>query len=107
MTSAEAAKRWGISDRRVRILCEGGLVEGVAHEGKIWRIQASAEKPLKDHLEATGHRDAFAFLEEFVASGAALSESFACSPRLDGVVRTMVYCRQSISERGEPCRLLP
>lgn len=34
------------------------------------------EKPLKDHLEATGHRDAFCFLEEFVKSDAPVSEAF-------------------------------
>lgn len=34
------------------------------------------EKPLKDHLEATGHRDAFCFLEDFVKSGDAISEAF-------------------------------
>ena len=34
------------------------------------------EKPLKDHLEATGHRDAFCFLEDFVKSGKTISEAF-------------------------------
>lgn len=34
------------------------------------------EKPLRDHLEATGHRDAFCFLEEFVKSVDAVNEAF-------------------------------
>ena len=34
------------------------------------------EKPLKDHLEATGHRDAFCFLEDFVKSGDPINEAF-------------------------------
>lgn len=156
-SSEEAAKRWGISDRRVRILCENGQVAGAVRNGKLWQIPLSAakprdgrtmhglgippalrgrlaevdalkeqlavkrpltdgereqlrnaflvdytyssnaiegntltlsetalvlsgmtigEKPLKDHLEATGHRDAFCFLEDFVKSGDSISEAF-------------------------------
>lgn len=156
-SSEETARRWGISDRRVRFLCENGQVAGAVRDGKRWKIPLSAakprdgrtmrglgvppalrgqiaeidalkellaarrpltdgererlrqsflveytyssnaiegntltlsetamvlsgltigEKPLKDHLEATGHRDAFCFLEEFVKSGETVSESF-------------------------------
>ena len=156
-SSEETAKRWGISDRRVRILCENGQIAGAVRNGKLWKIPLSAEKPrdgrtlrrlgipatmrgriaeidalrdrlaakrpltdgervqlrnaflvdytyasnaiegntltlsetamvlsgmtigekpLKDHLEATGHRDAFSFLEDFVKSGEPISEAF-------------------------------
>ena len=156
-SSEETAKRWGISDRRVRILCENGQIAGAIRNGKLWRIPLSAakpcdgrtmrslgipaamrghiaeidalkeqlaakrpltdgeceqlrnaflvnytfssnaiegntltlsetamvlsgmtigEKPLKDHLEATGHRDAFCVLEDFVKSGKPVSETF-------------------------------
>lgn len=156
-SSEKAARRWGISARRVRVLCENGLVVGALRDGKLWRIPQTAEKPLdgrtkrhlgipaamrgeiveidrlndrlaamrpltdgererlrqaflvdftyssnaiegntltlsetalvlsgmtvgekplKDHLEATGHRDAFCFLEEFVKSDAPVSEAF-------------------------------
>ncbi len=156
-SSAETARRWGISDRRVRILCENGQIAGAVRKGKLWKIPQSTakprdgramrglgipavlrgriaeidalteqlaakrpltdgereqlrhsflvdytyssnaiegntltlsetalvlsgmtigEKPLKDHLEATGHRDAFFFLEDFVKSGAPVSETF-------------------------------
>lgn len=156
-SSEETAKRWGISDRRVRILCEKGQVSGARRNGKLWEIPQSAEKPrdgrtmrslgvpralqgriaevenlknqlaakrpltegereqlrnaflvdytyssnaiegntltlsetamvlsgmtigekpLKDHLEATGHRDAFLCLEDFVSSGEVVSETF-------------------------------
>ena len=34
----EAAKRWGISDRRVRDLCSQGKVAGAIREGRLWRI---------------------------------------------------------------------
>ena len=156
-SSEETAGRWGISDRRVRILCEKGLVPGAMRNGKLWKIPQTAEKPrdgrtmrslgvpralqgriaeieslkdqlaskrpltegereqlrnaflvdytyssnaiegntltlsetamvlsgmtigekpLKDHLEATGHRDAFLCLEDFVSSGEVVSETF-------------------------------
>ena len=153
LSSEETARRWGISDRRVRVLCENGQISCAIRNGKLWKIPSSAdkprdgslgippamrgiiakidalkdrlaakrpltdgereqlrnaflvdythssnaiegntltlsetamvlagltigEKPLKDHLEATGHRDAFCFLEDFVKSGEAVSESF-------------------------------
>lgn len=154
-SSAETAKRWNITDRRVRELCRNGTIAGAIQEGKLWKIPAGAlkpqdgrslrwsgipsalrplvaeidalkrdlecrrpltegelkhlkeaflvdytyasnaiegntltpgetslvlqgitigEKPLKDHLEAIGHRDAFNYLEEVVRSGESLSE---------------------------------
>lgn len=45
MTVKEAAKKWNISDRRVRILCAEGKIPGVAREGRIWMIPADAKKP--------------------------------------------------------------
>lgn len=157
LSSEDTAKRWGISDRRVRVLCENGQISGAIRNGKLWKIPASAvkphdgrtmrslgipaalrgtvaevdslkerlsakrpltdgererlreaflvdytyssnaiegntltlsetamvlsgmtigEKPLRDHLEATGHRDAFCFLEDFVKSGEEIGEAF-------------------------------
>ncbi len=154
---SEIAKRWGISDRRVRVLCESGVIPGATRRGKLWKIPADAvkptdgrslrgtgippelratvaavdalkgkldsarpltpaeaeklrqvflvdythastaiegntltisetamalegltiaEKPLKDHLEAVGHRDAFLYLEEALRSGETLTERF-------------------------------
>ena len=42
----KAAERWGLSDRRVRLLCEQRKVEGVIREGRSYRIPADAVKPL-------------------------------------------------------------
>ncbi len=41
----EAAKKWGISDRRVRILCSEGKIAGAYQEGRIWKIPYDAPKP--------------------------------------------------------------
>ena len=45
MTVKEAAKKWNISDRRVRILCAEGKIPGVTHEGRSWMIPKDAKKP--------------------------------------------------------------
>ena len=149
MTVKEAAKKWNISDRRVRILCAEGKISGVAREGRSWMIPADAKKPedgryktsenlllmidrkkeelqnkrpltageverlteefiveytynsnaiegntltlretdmvlrgltidrkpLKDHMEAVGHKEAFEFVQDLVKNQVPLSES--------------------------------
>ncbi len=42
---AEAAKKWGISERSVRGYCADGRIEGAFLTGKTWSIPESAEKP--------------------------------------------------------------
>lgn len=42
---AQMAELWGISDRRVRILCQQNKIEGVIHKGRAWLIPADAQKP--------------------------------------------------------------
>lgn len=151
----EAAQRWGISDRRVRLLCQQGRIPNVMRKGRSYRIPIDAvkpldgrilrgkivppeymqifarvdalknelnrrrpftqgeleklreefiveytynsnaiegntltlketalvlegitidKKPLKEHLEAVGHRDAFVYVEQLVSERASLSE---------------------------------
>ena len=45
MTVKEAAEKWNISDRRVRILCAEGKIPGAYQQGRAWKIPANAEKP--------------------------------------------------------------
>ena len=45
MTVKQAAEKWGISDRRVRILCAEGKIAGAAREGRNWVIPSDAKKP--------------------------------------------------------------
>ena len=150
---SEAAQKWGLSPRRVRVLCAENRIGGVIQKGKLYMIPADAEKPddaratkstkvvlkrtlseidqrmaelsrrrpltagevqrlrdeflveytynsnaiegntltlqetalvlegvtidqkpLKDHLEAIGHRDAFQYVEELVKDKTELSE---------------------------------
>lgn len=43
---AHMAEQWGISDRRVRILCQQGKIGGIIRKGRAWLIPADAEKPI-------------------------------------------------------------
>lgn len=45
ITVKEAAEKWGISDRRIRVLCSEGKIIGAYQEGRSWKIPADAEKP--------------------------------------------------------------
>lgn len=45
MTVKQAAEKWGISDRRVRILCSERKIPDVTREGRSWKIPADAKKP--------------------------------------------------------------
>ena len=42
----QAAEQWGISDRRVRILCEQGKIDGVVKQGRSYRIPVNTVKPI-------------------------------------------------------------
>lgn len=51
MTVKQAAEKWGVSDRRVRILCSEGKISGVTHEGRSWKISVDAKKPEDDRYK--------------------------------------------------------
>lgn len=46
LTVTQAAEKWGISTRRVRLLCTNGEIDGVIRKGKLYMIPAETEKPL-------------------------------------------------------------
>lgn len=43
---SEAAEKWGISARRVRLLCEQGRIAGVERKGNLYMIPDDAEQPV-------------------------------------------------------------
>ena len=46
ITAKQASIKWGISERRVQILCAQGRIKGVQRLGKAWAIPQNAEKPI-------------------------------------------------------------
>ncbi len=57
---SKAAEKWGISARRVRVLCAEGKIDGVIRKGKLYMIPANATKPMDGRM----NRSAFLTLIE-------------------------------------------
>lgn len=53
MTVKQAAEKWGLSDRRVRILCAEGKIPGAFQEGRGWKIPMDAVKPADGRFKST------------------------------------------------------
>lgn len=51
MTVKEAAMLWGITERRVTVLCKEGRIEGACKRGRSWEIPADAEKPADSRIK--------------------------------------------------------
>ncbi|MBQ9764267.1 MAG: Fic family protein [Phascolarctobacterium sp.] len=46
ITVKQASEKWGISDRRIRVLCSEGKIPGAYQEGRGWKIPTDARKPV-------------------------------------------------------------
>lgn len=46
MSTSEASIKWGISDRRIRVLLNEGRIEGAIKAGRNWMIPIDANKPI-------------------------------------------------------------
>ena len=45
LTVKQASEKWGISDRRIRVLCSEGKISGAYREGRRWKIPVDSKKP--------------------------------------------------------------
>jgi hypothetical protein len=45
ITIQEAAEKWGITSRRIQVLCVQGRLEGAVKFGRQWAIPANLKKP--------------------------------------------------------------
>lgn len=52
MTLKEASKKWGISDRRINILCLQNRIPGATKLGIMWAIPCDAEKPKDERIKS-------------------------------------------------------
>lgn len=53
MSVKQAAEKWGISDRRIRVLCSEGKIPGAYQEGRGWKIPIDAIKPTDGRYKST------------------------------------------------------
>lgn len=51
-TIQEIAKKWGIGERRVNVLCSQGRIEGAVKFGNTWAIPEDAEKPADARIKS-------------------------------------------------------
>lgn len=45
LTTAEMSEVWGISSRRIALLCSEKRIDGAIKKGKTWLIPSDTEKP--------------------------------------------------------------
>ena len=53
LTSVEMSEKWGITSRRISLLCANGRIEGAIKKGKTWLIPEKAVKPSDARLKKT------------------------------------------------------
>lgn len=58
MTAKDAAELWGITPRRVQILCDNGKVSGAVRMGRTWIIPKGTPKPIDGRTKAAKEADA-------------------------------------------------
>lgn len=85
---AQIAEQWGISDRRVRILCQQGKIDGVIRKGRTWLIPADAEKPI-DGRTARYQRNDSPYVELFAEVDALKAELDKRRPLTQGELQRL------------------
>lgn len=51
LSISQTAKKWGISQRRIRTFCAEGRIEGAFKMGAYWSIPEDAEKPIDERIK--------------------------------------------------------
>lgn len=57
MSCPEAARKWGISERRVQRLCEDNRISGVSKLGNMWLIPKDSQKPADKRYKSTRSKE--------------------------------------------------
>lgn len=64
LTTKELSDMWGISTRRIAVLCEENRIKGALKKGKTWLIPKNADKPYDErHRKEIGTIEAYKKLE--------------------------------------------
>lgn len=45
LSISQLSEKWGISPRRIQVLCSSGRIEGATRMGYVWAIPVNALKP--------------------------------------------------------------
>ena len=52
LSISQTAEKWGISQRRIRLLCVEGRIPGAFKMGAYWSIPDDAEKPKDERIKS-------------------------------------------------------
>ena len=79
---SEVAAKWGISARRVRLLCEQGRIAGVQRKGNLYMIPDDAEQPVdaRTYAKKGGKKSYTPILEQIDALKKSLDASRPLTP---------------------------
>ena len=56
MTIQDASEKWGISSRRIQVLCSEGRLPGAVKFGRQWAIPADLDKPADARVKTGKYR---------------------------------------------------
>lgn len=56
-TIREVAQDWGVTQRRVQILCSDGKIPGATKFGRVWAIPAGIERPDDGRVKTGEYRN--------------------------------------------------
>ncbi len=88
LSTKQAAEQWGISDRRVRVLCQQGKIPGVRQHGRAYMIPLDAAKPA-DGRRLRNKTTSGPFAEEFAKIDAMKAELDKRRPLTQGELQRL------------------
>ena len=67
ISAPEAAKKWGISERRVQKLCKENRIPGVTKISRMWLIPKDAEKPIDGRVQRKFRQKGKTYEQNFIS----------------------------------------
>ncbi|MDD6435907.1 MAG: DNA-binding protein [Clostridiales bacterium] len=52
LSISQTAAKWGLSARRINVLCSEGRISGATKIGSYWAVPADAEKPRDERVKS-------------------------------------------------------
>ena len=57
VTIQEVAQKWGLTPRRIQVMCVSGKIKGATKFGRAWAIPSDAERPVDGRVTTGEYRD--------------------------------------------------
>ena len=99
MTAQEAALKWGLTDRRVRILCAEGRIPGAEKVGKSYRVPVDAVKPMDGRVKIEPDTRYLKWADEVIGTISDTNEVRFIQPNYNEVVSLYTNGQNRWSEK--------